>query len=351
MIPANWYAGVDVGGTNVRVALAPADLSDRAVVKSASTATPKHRPGAIASAACDLLDGLLEDVGAAKDDLLAVGLASAGPLDLREGAAFNNANLGFSRVPLVGPVAARFPGVPVHLANDANAAALGVHRFEASEDEGDDMVYVTISTGIGAGAVVGGRLLLGKEGNAAEVGHAIVEPSSELRCGCGARGCWEVFSSGTGVAGRARERAASAREEEWPNLRELVGGDPAKIDAKLVFQAARLGDPLARRVVEEAAFYVKVGFGLLNNFYDPVVVYVGGAMAKDEDLLLDPVRRQFAEDPLPFTVNHPPEIKRTVLGDAVGLLGALALAKYANEGHPLLGGRFQGRWSRKEVGA
>lgn len=330
----NWIAGVDIGGTKIRVALVPRTL-DPVDIKPTVVSTPKDAPGAISETVCELLEQLLTDHGVQSADLAGIGLATAGPLDLEKGEIFNNANLGFDVIPLREPVKARFPDAPLFMANDCNAAVLGVHYFEADPAERANLAYVTISTGIGGGAIVNGRLLLGKEGNAAEIGHVRVEPHSCLQCNCGAKGCWEVYSSGTGVAQQARMLVGS-EEYEWPVLYDLTGGDADRITAVEVFKAARRDDPLAQKVLRNCIFYNKVGLGLVNTVYDCAVIYLGGAMMNDDDLLLPPLVTQFRDDPLAFTINHPPVIKKTALGDEVGIRGALALVKYALEGHPVV---------------
>lgn len=197
------------------------------------------------------------------------------------------------------------------------------------------MGYVTISTGIGGGFIVNGHLVLGKEGNASEVGHGTIAPKSGIRCNCGAEGCWEAFSSGTAIAKHAL-MALNARPAEGKSLMDLVKGDITKITAKDVYEAARQGDELAQRVVDQATYYNAIGLGLINNYYDPKVIYLGGSMLKDEAQILPPLREFFAKNAIEFTINHPPLLKKTTLGDEVGLLGALALGKYKLENNTVV---------------
>lgn len=321
--------GVDIGGTNIRVGLCTYDLKEENIVKK-TVKTPKDRPLAISDTVCNLLNELLEDNGINRSQLMGIGLASAGPLDMEKGEIFNNANLGFKTIPLKEPIRDKFPPIPIYLMNDCNAAVLGVHNFEAEEDEKDNLVYVTMSTGIGGGVICNGNLLLGKEGNAAEIGHGIVEPKSEFKCNCGAFGCWEVYSSGTGIKLRSLD-AIEKGELNANTLLEIVKNDTTKITAKEIFQAARDGDELSKRIVDDCIFYTKVGFGLVNNFYDCASIYVGGAMMNDSEQILPPIVKDFKENPITFTINNPPEIKKTRLGEDVGLCGALALVKYKNE--------------------
>ena len=333
-ITKNYIAGVDIGGTWIRVALCSENLKEENI-KIAKTKTLKKTKFSISSSVCELLAKLLTENDIDKNKLIGIGLASAGPLDIEKGEVFNNANLGFKRIPLKAPIQETFPNVPIFLINDCNGAVLGIHYFEASEDEKENLVYITMSTGIGGGVICNNHLLLGKEGNAAEIGHGLVAPKSKLKCNCGAFGCWEVFSSGTGV----RARALDALAEGTLNgeiLIKLVENNKQKITAKEVFKAARKGDELSSKIVEDCVFYSKVGIGLVNNFYDCTSIYFGGAMMKDYKQIIPPIKQQFQEDPIRFTINNPPNLKLTALGDEVGLRGALALVKYKIQKNPIV---------------
>ena len=329
-----YIVGVDIGGTWIRVAICTTDLKEQNI-KSKSTKTLKENMYSISNSVYQLLSELLLENSIKRKQVIGMGLATAGPIDMEKGEVFNNANLGFKTIPLKEPIQEKFPGIPIHLINDCRAAALGVHYFEAKEDEKDNMVYITVSTGIGGGVICNGHLLLGKEGNAAEIGHGLVDPKGNFQCNCGAYGCWEVYSSGTGV----RTRALNYLSEGKLNsniLMHIVNGDKSKITAKEVFQAARDSDELAIKVVNDCVFYMKVGIGLVNNFYDCSSIFIGGAMMKDENQIVPPLTEQFEKDPIQFTINHPPKIKLTRLGDEVGLKGALVFIKYKLEKNPIV---------------
>jgi len=329
-----YICGVDIGGTWIRVGICSVNLKEEKI-KHEIAKTGKNSPYSISTSVCEILNKLLIENNIEKEYIIGIGLASAGPLDLDKGEIFNNANLGFKVIPLKKPIEEKFPGIPIYLINDCNAGVLGVHYFEAEAFEKDNLVYITISTGIGGGVICNGRLLLGKDGNVAEIGHGIVAPKSKNKCNCGAYGCWEVFSSGTGVKKRTLE-AIKKGELNSEMLLKIVDNDLSKITAKEIFYAAREGDALSKKIVEDCVFYSMVGFGLVNNFYDCQTIYVGGAMMKDHEQILPPIIKQFKENPIIFTVNNPPELKLTKLGDDVGLRGALALVKYKTEKHKVI---------------
>lgn len=325
----NYIAGVDIGGTRIRVAISSIDLKEESlVIKTIST--PKENRLSISSAVCRLIFELLNENQVTKEQILGIGIATAGPLDIKTGEIFNNANLGFREIPLKKPIQEKFPDIPLDFVNDCNGAVLGVHYFEAEKEEKDNLVYITVSTGIGGGAIVNGHLLWGKDGNAVEVGHGLVEPKSVLQCNCGAYGCWEVYSSGTGVLKRTLE-AIHEGSLNADILMKLVENNTSKITAKEVFRAARKGDQLSEMIVNQCIFYMKVGIGLVNNFYDCSSIYFGGAMMNDKDIILPPLIEQFEKNSIIFTINRPPRLKVTKFGDEIGLRGALVLAKYKLE--------------------
>ena len=329
-----YIIGVDIGGTWIRVAVCSADLKEKKI-KSKTTPTLKENKFSIINTVIKLISELLSENNLNTKQLIGIGLASAGPINLEKGELFNNVNLGFKIIPLRQPLEKKYPGVPIYLINDCNAAVLGVHYFEAEAEEKKNLVYVTMSTGIGGGAICNGHLVLGKEGNAAEVGHIIVDPKSKVKCDCGAYGCWEAMSSGTGVKKRALE-VLKENTLKSDILMNIVKNNISRISAKEVFQAAREGDELSQKIVNDCMFYTKIGTGAINNFYDCSSIYFGGAMMKDSEQIITPIIEQFTKNPIEFTINNPPKIKITRLGDEVGLRGALALVKYKTENNPII---------------
>jgi glucokinase len=326
--------GVDIGGTWIRVGLSSSDLKEDNI-KMKATKTLKENEYSVSKSVIFLIAELLEKNNINRDQIIGIGLASAGPLDRERGEVFNNANLGFKTIPLQKPITEVYPEIPIFLINDGIASVLGIYHFEAEEDEKNNLMYVTMSTGIGGGAICNGHLLLGKEGNAAEIGHIIVEPRSIHQCNCGAHGCWEVYSSGTGIKNRALE-AIEKTKLDAKILLHLIDNDLSKITAREVFQAARGGDKFSKRIINNCIFYTTIGVGLINNFYDCSSIYFGGAMMKDHDMILPPIREQLKNNPIQFTVNHPPKLKVTKYLDEVGLRGALTYVKYKLEGNPII---------------
>lgn len=254
-------------------------------------------------------------------DVAAISLAVPGPLNPYTGVIIDAPNMpGWVDVPLRDLIATHF-NRPVYVGNDANLAGLGERRFGAGRGC-DDLIYMTISTGIGGGIISGGRMVLGQDGLGAEVGHMILVPDGPL-CGCGSHGCLESLASGTALG---REAAALVRTGQAPTIAQLAGGDPAQVTGETVGQAALAGDPVARGLVTQAGRYIGQGIVTLLHLFNPSIVILGGGVSQLGDLLFEPVRarvRELAMNPI-YWQRTP--IVPAALGDDVGLLGALALA-------------------------
>jgi glucokinase len=251
-----------------------------------------------------------------------IGVASMGPLDLRRGGATHTPNLPYSFVPLVEPLKDAFD-VEVALINDANAAVLGEKTHGAGKGH-QNMVYVTISTGIGGGAIVDGHLLIGKDGNAAEVGHVVVDTEGRLTCGCGRKGHWEAYCSGRNLPNLARLMANGRLiKSHQTDIQRAVLVKARALNASQLFKAAGEGDRFARSVVLEAGRLNAIGLANTINMYDPSLITIGGGVAlNNPDLLLGPIRRFLRA----YAINRLPEVMITPLGDDAGILGALSVA-------------------------
>jgi glucokinase len=322
------FAGVDLGATNVRVALS--DHEGRIICRLAERTVRDGEDGFVVTEQIrDMIKGALSSSGFGLSDLRAIGIGSIGPLDIREGVVKRAANLPYEKIPLVVPLADEFR-VPVRLLNDCVSAVLGETRFGMGKGV-ENVVYVTLSTGIGAGAVVDGHLLIGKDGNAHEVGHMVVDFEGRLTCGCGMRGHWEAYCGGKGIPQYARLLTSSIKGEEMEHsqLAKRYGEGLSGISPEALFEAAKLKDPLALHVVSAIGELNSMGFANIVSVYDPDLITVGGSIAlNNQDLILEPIRGRVAS----YTVNRPPEIAITPLGGDVGLYGAIAAALEAADG-------------------
>jgi glucokinase len=187
-------------------------------------------------------------------------------------------------------VGGRLPGRNVVIENDANFAVLAEHRLGAARSY-DDVVMVTLGTGIGGGVVIGGRVQVGSAGFAGEIGHMVVDPNGPP-CPCGRRGCWERFASGAGLGLLAREAALAGRLDE---VVRLAGGDAESVRGEDVSAAAAAGDPAARQVIEAVGSWIGFGLANLACVLDPSCFVLGGGVVQAGDLLVDTARATFAE--------------------------------------------------------
>lgn len=314
MDPRSLVIAVDLGGTQIRAAAC--DLQGRFLRRAEHPTKAEEGLEAVLVR----IVGLVEEVraGLPKDRVLGVGVGSPGPVDPLAGVIISPPNLpGWYEVPLRSLLEERL-GLPVRLANDANAAALGEWAFGAGRNY-RNIAYVTISTGIGGGIITDGRLLLGHRGLAGEVGHMTLWPEGP-RCNCGNYGCWEALASGTAIA---REGAEAVRSGRAPILSRLVEGVAERVDAKLVGEADAQGDEAAAEIIRRAAEYSGVGVANLLHLYSPEIVLIGGGVSRLGERLFGPIRRVARERVMP-PYRDVPILPAALRGDA-GLLGAVAL--------------------------
>ncbi|MEO1062208.1 MAG: ROK family protein [Actinomycetota bacterium] len=216
--------------------------------------------------------------------------------------------------------------VPIVVANDTDCAAWAEHTLGAARGHGEAML-VTLGTGIGTSIIVDGRVQLGANGFAGELGHHVVDPVG-VECSCGNRGCWETKASATGLARLAVETIGRGRGGV---LKSLVADDPSSLRGEHVTRAAREGDQTAIEIIDEFAGWVALGLANGVAILDPSLIVVGGGLVAEHELLLDPVRSRF--DGMIFANGHRPQVTivPAALGERAGALGAAVLARDAGQ--------------------
>lgn len=307
--------GVDVGGTKIAAGVVD---EDGTILREERVESPAESVDAIEKAIADLVTTLREG-----RDVEAVGVGAAAFVDAGRARILFAPNLAWRDLDLKADLE-RLTGLPVVVENDANAAAWGEFRYGAAMDD-DDLLLVTVGTGVGGGIVVDGELFRGANGVGAEVGHIRLVRDGEP-CGCGLRGCLEAYGSGTALTREAREAAAKDPSYAAAVI-ELAGGDPQAIEGKMVSEAAAAGDPFACEQLARLGSWLGEGIASLAAVIDPSVVALGGGVADVGDLLLDPVRESFAAH-ITGGHNRPhPEFRVAKLGNKAGLIGAADLAR------------------------
>jgi glucokinase len=301
--------GIDIGGTKIASLLVD---EEGAVHERIERDTPAEDVDAtmerIYSVGAELASGAV-----------AIGIGAAGMVDVEAGVMRYAPNLAWREVAIRDLVSDRV-GLPCLLDNDANAAGWGEFRFGAAREYEESTLMVTVGTGIGGAIIADGRLYRGAHGFAAEIGHVIVEPDGP-QCGCGNRGCWEQVASGKALD---RLGAAAVEKDRTTLISRLAAVNT--VTGRYVADAARQGDAVATGIFEEVGRRLGEGIAGLVNVLDPEAVVVGGGVAEEGDLILDPARRAFRD--AVEAPEHRPDVPilQAALGNDAGAIGAAALA-------------------------
>lgn len=311
----HFILSLDLGGTHFRLALADEDGK----LLSRHTAPTYPRQGR-EQAIRRIKDAITEMLSAISPAAVrGMGVAAAGLVDPLGGVLLTSPNLpSWENTPLK-EIWEQELGLPVCVGNDASLAALGEHRFGTGRGS-DDLIYITVSTGIGGGVIIRGELLLGVSGFAGEVGHMTIDLNGP-RCNCGNVGCLEVMASGTAIARLAVERVSCG---EASIITDLVAGDLSRVTAEVVEAAARSGDAVANAVMHTAGTNLGIGVVNLVHLFNPELVIIGGGVSRAGELIFGPVRQVVAERAMPG-VKQKAKVVRSALGDDSGLYGAVAL--------------------------
>jgi glucokinase len=304
------FISIDMGGTQIRAATYPQGSTEPLNIRKTPTRSGDEAP-------FERMCALIQAIWPKGQTVESITVALPGPLDPVSGVIFSAPNIpGWENFPLRDALKARFH-VPVHIGNDANLAALGEWRYGAGKGH-HDLLYLTISTGIGGGVISGDRLLLGTRGLASELGHLTVLSDGPL-CGCGQRGHLETISAGPGIARYVKEQIEAGRESSLQGV--------AHITAKEVSQAAREGDPLSVEAFTRAGTYLGVAVADFLHIFNPSIVIFGGGVSFSGDILFKPMREALQQHVMDASYLHDLQIATAALGDEAGLMGALALAE------------------------
>ncbi|HMQ15269.1 MAG TPA: ROK family protein [Phycisphaerae bacterium] len=316
----NWI-GIDLGGTNIKagiVADGGAVLARREVDTQADRGF-EH----VLARLVQLVSDLLADAGLDRAAVRAIGIGVPGPLSHHQGIVFSAPNMpGWENAPVRDRLSSA-TGLPVSLENDANAACFG-ELVAGAGRQMQDIVMLTLGTGVGSGIVLGGKLWRGSYDAAGEIGHTIVVPDGRP-CPCGQRGCLERYASASAVGQRAVEAIAAGDDSTLAPLGGARGTAEA-VTAEAVERAAAAGDALARRIWDETCYYLALACVNIRQTFDPQQVVLAGGLINAGDALMTPVRRHFDALRWRITPNRM-RIDFATLGGNAGLIGAAALAQ------------------------
>ncbi len=312
------FAGIDLGGTKILVIIG--DATGEVVGSARIPTLTAEGPEAVISRVVAAVREAANEADVDASALRGTGVSAPGPIDSARGVITDPPNLpGWHNVPLAAILRERL-GVPSILENDANCGAVGEHNFGAGRGY-KDMVFVTVSTGIGGGVIINNELYAGASGAAGEVGHVGVSVDGPV-CGAGHVGCLEAFASGTAIAARARELIAVGGLPITARLAE----DHPPLSAETVFLAGQQGESAATALIAAAGRYLGIGLATIINSFNPQAIVLGGGLTNMGDVILGPAvevarTRSFAQSFMDV------RIVEATLGERVAALGALAVAR------------------------
>jgi len=280
--------GIDLGGTKILSAVS--DSEGKMLSRDHSITPAVKGREAVIQSITESAHRALEQGRIDISELDAIGVGAPGLSNPETGILFTSPNLpGWRDVPLRDILEKKL-GKKTFLINDANAAALGELHFGAARGA-HNFIYVTISTGIGGGIVIDGKIYTGTLGAAGEVGHMVIDDKGPP-CNCGNRGCWEALASGTALAREARHRI---KQEAKTSILDYADGDVEKVTAQVIHAAAQQGDSLAKELIAQTGYYVGVGLANLINIFDPELIVIGGGLSNIGDMLLGPAFKAAGE--------------------------------------------------------
>lgn len=308
----NYVVGIDLGGTKINGALADLDGKILSQYTLPTNAAEGEEP--VLDRILTVIGEVIKQAGKSAEDVKSIGIGSPGPLDAKKGEIIETPNLPFKNFPLVNAVVEKF-GIPAHLDNDANVAAIGEFMFGAGKGT-ENIVYVTVSTGVGGGAILNGKIYRGNTSNALEVGHTTIVPDGP-RCNCGNYGCVEALASGTAIGKQAREAVASGVQTTLSSYDNVTSYE--------VFKEAEKGDKVARDILDKSLTYLGVGIANIVINFDPEMVIIGGGVSQGGQIVFDKVREEV--DKRCFkSMAEAVRIVPAALGTNAGVIGAVALA-------------------------
>lgn len=302
----------DLGASKILTAVL--DSHGRILIQEKSSTPYDQEPAMVLKRICTSLLSLKQQVWQEGDQVMGAAAAVPGPLSFPDAIMLDSPNLGWKEVPIRGIMTGCL-GMPVIVEKDTNMAALGEYYF-GSMPFSSNLIYITVSTGVGGGLIIDGRLYRGQSGGAGEVGHMVVERNGPV-CGCGRQGCLEAVAAGRAISRRVEEMKANG----WGVDMDL---GPGPWGARELGEAARQGDQAALAVVHETARFLGQAIANLVNLFNPQVVVLGGSVAQGwRDLISSSLEEQVRSLVFPLNVREL-RIEFTDLGESIGLLGCLA---------------------------
>ena len=307
-----FVVGVDLGGTKISTALS--NLNGEVISQTTVPTNANEGEIPVLNRIIESVDKVIKDGSVTYKEVKAIGIGVPGALDIEKGLILFTPNLPFKNFNVVEPLKKKFE-IPVFIDNDANVATIGEYMFGAGKGA-KDVIFFTVSTGVGGGAVLNGNIYRGNTSNAMEIGHMTVAPGGP-RCNCGNIGCVEATSSGTAIAKRGQEALSSKVETSLRKYDTITSYE--------VFTEAAAGEAVCKEMIDNALNYLGIAVANAVSIFDPAVVIIGGGVSKAGDIVFDTVRK--VVDKRCFkSMAESVKIVPAGLGTDAGVIGAVALA-------------------------
>ena len=308
--------GIDVGGTNLKAGLVN-EASE--IVATRKMPLVWQSQEKLAADLAALAEDVVVKYGIGREEVSAIGIGFPGAVDRRRGAVIHTVNIPIHDMPVVEMLQSRWE-IPVFLGNDADCAALAESIAGAAKDY-DNVLMLTLGTGVGGSFVMNKKIYLGGNGYGCEPGHSILVYNG-VQCTCGRRGCLEAYASVTALIRETIEMMAACPTSL---MCEMCGGNMSRVSGRTAFDAAKQGDEAALQVVHNYVEYLSAGIGSLVTAFRPSVVILGGGLSNEGEYLLGPVRRRVSETVYASDLMDPPAILKATLGNDAGIIGAALL--------------------------
>ena len=315
-----YYIGIDLGGTEIKAGVVDENYK---ILSKAGVPTNCPRPAnEIVKDMCRAALIAVEKAGLTKDQIEWIGVGTPGTADVEKGVVEYANNLGFSFVPLA-DMMKEIIDLPVHIANDANAAVYGEALAGCAKDV-QNVVGITLGTGVGGGIIIDGKIYCGFNFAGAELGHIVIEYNGRP-CTCGRKGCWEAYSSATGLINMTKESMQAHPDSKmWE-----IAGSLDKVNGRTAYDGMRAGDKDAIAVVDMYVEYLGCGLANIVNIFQPEILFIGGGISKEGETLLRPLRAILERECYSVNENRRTKLVCATLGNDAGLIGAAMLGKLA----------------------
>ena len=312
----NYYAGIDLGGTNIKCGIV--DEEGKIIIQES---VPTHSERGFSYVAETMAGLVIKLARANKIDVKAVGVGSPGMIDGERGVVVYSNNLAWQKAPLAAELKNRLQ-IPVRITNDANAAAYGEYTCGAGKKY-KSIVLLTLGTGVGSGIVIDGKLFEGNRGVGAELGHETIRFGGE-KCSCGRRGCLEAYASATALI---RQTKRAMEKDRQSKLWELCGSDINNVNGKTAFDGLRSGDVTAKKVVNAYIRYLAEGIANIVNAFRPEAILLGGGISREGEILIELLKRKVQNLAFGKFIYSPVELLVAAMGNLAGIVGAALLAR------------------------